>query len=72
MRQPRITGPASEIKGFDRLCTCCERPLKNKVAWLEKDVRSNRYTDDGSIPEEHSQGWFPFGLACARNTLAQP
>lgn len=70
MRQPRIVGPASEIEEHSRFCTCCERPLKSKVAWLEKEISTGRYHDRGGIPAENSQGWFPFGLTCARRLLS--
>lgn len=49
-------------------CTCCGRPLK-EVAWLELDQRSQTYHDWGGVPAERSQGWFPFGMKCARNAL---
>ena len=61
----RIVGPASELEPSQRYCTCCERRLTNKVAWLERHTTKGFYSDRGDIPEEYSQGWFPFGLACA-------
>ena len=71
MTKPRIVGPASELEPFDRHCTCCSRPLKGKVAWLELDQRTDTYHDRGDVPAEKSQGWFPFGLTCARAALAR-
>jgi hypothetical protein len=68
MTKPKIVGPASEVSeihGMLPLCTCCERPLKGKVAWLELDQRSDTYHDLGDVPPELSQGWFPFGITCA-------
>ncbi len=68
--QPRVVCAASEIElAEQRFCTCCERPLKTRVAWLELDQRVNMYHDDGGVPDDKSQGWFPFGLACARAKL---
>lgn len=70
MTAPRMIGPASEIAAAERYCTCCKRPLKGKVAWLELDQRTNTYHDHGGVPADKSQGWFPFGLTCARKKLA--
>lgn len=70
-RKPRIIGPASELVEEQRYCTCCNRPLSGKVAWLELDQRTDTYHDFGGVPPEKSQGWFPFGLSCARNKLAK-
>ena len=48
-------------------CTCCGRSLNHKrIAWLELDMRSSTYHARQDVPEEDSQGWFPFGTACAR------
>lgn len=69
--EPRVVGPASELKEPDRFCSCCSRPLKRNVAWLELDQRTDRYHDHGDVPVEKSQGWFPFGMACARRKLAE-
>ena len=68
---PRIIGPASELPEADRYCTCCQRPLRAKVAWLELDQRTDTYHDRGGVPADQSQGWFPFGLSCARAALAK-
>lgn len=69
--KPRVTGRATEIDESSRYCTCCKRPLKGKVAWLELDQRNHTYHDRGDVPTDESQGWFPFGMTCARTTLAQ-
>lgn len=69
--EPRIVGPASDLSEGNRRCTCCERELKSKVAWLELDQRTSCYHDFGGVPPERSQGFFPFGLACARKMLAE-
>jgi hypothetical protein len=50
-------------------CTCCERLLKGQVRWLEKDQRTWTYHDRGGVPEDKSQGWFPFGPGCAATIL---
>lgn len=51
MAKPRIISHASELTEPDRLCACCERPLKGKVAWLELDQRTDTYHDLGGVPE---------------------
>jgi len=51
----------------DRYCTKCGQKLDPKTAvWLELDQRDNTYHSRGDVPENLSQGWFPFGSACAR------
>lgn len=67
---PRIVEKASEVNSVYRWCTCCERQLKGIIAWLELDQRTNTYHDKGDVPADKSQGWFPFGVACARTKLA--
>src|SRR5690606_9006 len=66
---PRVTCPASEVDADCRFCTCCERPLKGTAAWLELDQRTTTYHDFGGVPVDKSQGWFPFGMTCAKNEL---
>ena len=52
-------------------CTCCGRQLNDaNIVWLELDQRTNTYRDRG-VPERHSQGWFPFGVDCAKKELAK-
>lgn len=63
---PRIVSNASEMSEPERFCTCCEARLSGKVAWLELDQRDGTYHDFGDVPTEKSQGWFPFGMGCAR------
>lgn len=67
--KPRVIGPASEIEESERFCQCCKRKLKGKTAWLELDQRTNTYHDFGGVPVESSQGWFHFGLTCAKREL---
>jgi hypothetical protein len=54
----------------ERYCTCCERRLSGKAAWLELDQRTDTFHDHGNVPPELSQGWFPFGMTCAKRKLA--
>lgn len=71
IREPRLTSHASELAADQRYCTCCEKPLKAKFAWLELDQRTYTYHDRGDVPAEKSQGWFPFGMTCARKKIAE-
>jgi hypothetical protein len=41
-----------------------------KEVWLTYDQRTNTFTDL-EIPEQYSQGGFPFGRACARRALKE-
>lgn len=66
---PRITADASSLKDDQRYCTCCARPLTGRVAWLELDQRTDTYHDFGGVPEAKSQGWFVFGMTCAKTNL---
>ncbi len=57
-------------------CTCCDRPLApRKIVWLELDQRYYAdgcvYHDFGGVPEERSQGEFPFGPGCARKKCSE-
>lgn len=70
--QPRVVGPASEIEASERYCTHCGKQLRSNVAWLELDRRTDTYHDFGGVPEDKSQGWFPFGMTCARKLLKSP
>ena len=68
---PRVIAEAAELEADQRFCSCCERPLKARIAWLELDQRNNTYHDFGGVPADKSQGWFPFGITCARKMLAR-
>jgi hypothetical protein len=68
---PRLLATAINLSEAQRYCTCCEKPLKGKIAWLELDQRTDTYHDFGGVPDNKSQGWFPFGLTCARNKLRE-
>ena len=63
-------GTFSELPPSDRYCTCCRRELTGHAfRWLELDQRTNTYHDLGGVPEELSQGWFPFGIQCAKKLV---
>lgn len=63
---------ASQLGADQRYCTCCERDLNgHAVRLLELDQRTQTYHDFHNVPPEKSQGWFPFGLKCAKNKLAE-
>ncbi len=62
---------ASSLDAAARYCTCCERDLSGgAVRMLELDQRTDTYHDIRGVPEDQSQGWFPFGLTCAKKQLA--
>jgi len=52
-------------------CTKCERKLDSKkIVWLELNNENGQYyyhLKDNHIPENESQGLFPFGRDCAYN-----
>lgn len=49
---------------------CGEKLNPSRTKWLELSWRTNRFHEhEGEIPGEDSQGWFPFGQACARRVL---
>lgn len=63
---------ASDLGHGSQYCTCCERELTGRaVRMLELDQRTQTYHDLGDVPPDRSQGWFPFGLKCAKNQIAQ-
>jgi hypothetical protein len=64
-----MTGDAlKDLKTESRFCTCCEKRLRGRFAWLEKDclVAGRYYANAGEVAPERSQGWFPFGMTCAK------
>jgi hypothetical protein len=72
MRMPRIIGPAYDIEfESERRCERCEKPLKNKIAWLELDQRNDTFHDFGGVPPDLSQGFFHFGIDCAKALIAE-
>ena len=67
---PKVTADAYELPKSERYCTCCQRPLVRKFAYLELDQRIDAYHDFGGVHPNQSQGWFPFGLTCAKKLNA--
>lgn len=48
-------------------CEKCGRELNPKrIVWLELNCMTGLYHREGEVPEEDSQGWFPFGPDCAK------
>lgn len=65
-------GTYKELAQSERYCTCCERDLSGHAfRWLELDQRTNTYHDFEDVPSEESQGWFPFGLTCAKKLVTK-
>lgn len=65
-------GSFTELSEGERYCTCCERDLTGHAfRWLEFDQRTQTYHDNQDVPPMHSQGWFPFGLHCAKKKLKE-
>lgn len=62
-------GTAAELSAGERYCTCCGKKLVGRIRWLELDQRTQSYHDRGNVPVDQSQGWFPFGLTCAKNEV---
>lgn len=51
-------------------CTRCGEPLNpDKMVWLELNWETGKYAAVGMVPEDQSQGRFPFGAACARRVM---
>lgn len=48
---------------------CGEQVDPDKAVWLELNWNTQEWSAEGSVPEEESQGCFPFGAACARAVL---
>lgn len=47
-------------------CTRCgERLVPNRVVWLELSTVTGKYSET-PLPPAESQGWFPFGMSCAK------
>ena len=60
------------VATIDDRCQCCGRDLYgHAIRMLELDQRIDAYHDLGGVPENQSQGAFPFGLACAKKKLKQ-
>ena len=64
----RLTAQPVDNPG-EEFCQCCEKPLK-KAVYLEYNLYTGLYyAEEGKVPEEQSQGWFPFGITCAKSVL---
>jgi len=38
----------------------------NKAVWLELSTKTSKYYLKDVVPEQDSQGYFPFGITCAK------
>lgn len=63
------------INEYCQLCSpnskTVHRGDTDKVVWLEKSWKNNRYYKSGTVKEDESQGCFPFHRRCANLQLAQ-
>lgn len=64
-------GKSSDLHASERYCTCCGKELSAAFRYLELDQRTQTYHDRGDVPADKSQGWFPFGLTCAKKLVKQ-
>jgi hypothetical protein len=63
---------AKELGHGDHYCAGCGCVLTGRrVRLLELDQRTQTYHDFRGVPEDRSQGWFPFGLKCAKKKIAE-
>ena len=60
---------SSALHASERYCTCCGRELSAAFRYLELDQRTQTYHDCNDVPADKSQGWFPFGLTCAKKLV---
>ena len=68
-----ITCIIEDLEPSQRFCTRCEKPLKRTFAWCERNCLTGEYfTSHGNVAENESQGWFPFGLDCAKRIEKDP
>jgi len=69
MTKPKFIGPAAHAHSA---CERCGVDLTGqRVASLELDQRTGTFTDAENIPPGFSQGWFEFGIDCARKALRE-
>lgn len=60
-----------ELGGPQHCERCGERLILARIVWLELNSHTGIYSrNEGETPAEESQGWFPFGSACAKSVLA--
>lgn len=70
-KSQRWNATAQSLGHSENYCTCCERPLEGRaIRMLELDQRTDTYHDFRDVPDNKSQGWFPFGLKCAAKKIA--
>lgn len=51
----------------DTTCACCGRKLNEKsTVWLEQSFVTAKFYIDNVVPQKDSQGYFPFGMTCAK------
>ena len=51
-------------------CENCDKELNpNKMVWLELNTETGLFHKLGEVPENESQGCFPFGVACSKAVL---
>jgi len=51
-------------------CSCCGKVLNtSKSVWLELSTVTSKYYLKGVVPKEDSQGYFPFGITCAKKVV---
>lgn len=68
----RVYISSVDLTAGERYCTCCKRDLSGHIVrMLELDQRTQTYHDMADVPSDESQGWFPFGVTCARKLVAQ-
>ena len=48
---------------------CGQRLDRDKAVWLEFSFRTGRWYHAEQCPPDESQGYFPFGRACARKVV---
>jgi hypothetical protein len=49
---------------------CGEELHPDRTVWLELNHRTGKYTTE-DVPEEESQGCFPFGVACSKRVIVE-
>lgn len=56
---------ADQLAWLPTKCWGCKKPLAESARQLELDSRDWTYHDFRDVPEDRSQGWFPFCQECA-------